>query len=291
MISQLKNAIQRIDPIDFSLILTVFFIITHFQKIVSNNPFIFVPMVLLGAMGILFQGVRQFKWFWVVLTAFYGMWIILYWQTIDNHMYLWGYWLLGIALSRFSKTPNATLRYSAQYLVAGCMVFAVIQKINPTFLSGDFFRYTLITDSRFFFIGPLIQFNMMDVIQENRQLIEDMMSHSKRIILTPGPPILDAISMFLTGYVLMIEGGLALLFLGPRRRWHHAQHWVLFLFFSLYFLLPIRGFAFTLIAMGMALVNRNDTALKAIYIGFLLYMVTMSDLVVSYLFSSMYPLL
>ena len=46
------------------------------------------------------------------------------------------------------------------------MTFALIQKLNPTFLSGDFFYFELITDARFSFIGELINTNLASIVQE-----------------------------------------------------------------------------------------------------------------------------
>ena len=291
MIRKFLNKLESLDPIEFSFLLSIFFILTHFQKILKNNPIIFIPLIVVSAIGILFQESRQSKWLWGTLCAIYFLWIRLNWQTIDNHMYLWGYWLLAIFMSLFAKNKTKTLQYSAQYLIAFCMLFAFIQKINPIFLSGDFFYYTLITDKRFFFIGKLVNFNMVNVISENNQMLSEMMSNTKSVILNPGPYILHPLSKILTGYILALEGLLALIFFLPKKRLYQWQHWLLFLFFSVYILLPIRGFAFTLITMGIVLIKKKDVYLKVIYIGFLLYMFSVSDFVVDYLFSAMYPIL
>ncbi|MEK9727462.1 MAG: hypothetical protein VW397_05085 [Candidatus Margulisiibacteriota bacterium] len=290
MINAIKDKLRELNPHDFSLKITIFFIIIHFQEIVDTDPLIFIPLIILSAVGILFNKALYSKLYWGAISALYFTWLMLNWQVIDNHMYLWGYWLMSIFLSLFSKLPKKTLAFSAQLLIGFCMLFASIQKLNPTFLSGDFFYYTLITDRRFFFIGPLIKFNMIEVISENIITISEMMSHSKNVILNPGPYILHPISKFLTWYVIILESTLAIIFLIPRRFAYQWQHWLLFLFFSVYLLLPIRGFAFTLIAMGTTLIKKEDIGLKLGYIIFLLYMFAMSNIVISLIFNFTYPI-
>ena len=139
MIKVIKDKLKDIDPLSFSLILSVFFIFIHFQNILSKNPIIHIPFIILAAAGILFQETRKLKWYWLLLSGLYLIWVLLNWQNIDNHMYLWGYWILSIALSKFSSKPEKTLQYSAKFLIVFCMGFAVIQKLNPIFTSGDFF--------------------------------------------------------------------------------------------------------------------------------------------------------
>ena len=149
---------------------------------------------------------------------------------IDNHIYLWGYWLLANTLSLFSRTPDDTLKFSAKFLLMSCMLFAVYQKVNPSYLSGDFFYYTLLTDQRFFFISNLIDYNMIELIKENNFLLMDMKSYSKAVIFSAGPHILNQIALFLTWYTIILEGIIFGLFTLPRRIAHQWQHWFLFLF-------------------------------------------------------------
>jgi hypothetical protein len=165
------------------------------------------------------------------------------------------------------------------------MGFASYQKLNSTFTSGDFFYFTLITDHRFFFIGPLIDFNMIEVIKENNLLLDKMKSYSKNVIFNPGPFILHPISKFLTWYVILLEVLLSIIFFLPRKIFYKGQHWLLFVFFSVYLLLPIRGFAFTLIAMGVTLIKKDDYILKSCYIAFIIYMFALSDVIVDYFFN------
>tara|TARA_B100000674_G_scaffold135477_1_gene105119 strand:- start:6250 stop:6762 length:513 start_codon:yes stop_codon:yes gene_type:complete len=168
------------------------------------------------------------------------------------------------------------------------MAYAFVQKLNPNFLSGDFFYYKLITDQRFNFIGPLIQYNLSEVISENIYLINKVTYETKTVILNAGPYILHPISKFLTWYTLIIEGILALLFFLKRKKVYIWQHSFLLIFGSLYFVLPIRGFAYALLTMGFVLIKKEDIKLKFIYILYLFYIFLLSSSILNTFLKSIY---
>jgi hypothetical protein len=283
LIRTIKQSFDLIKAYDLSLLLTIFFIFTHFQHIIRNQPVLFIPLIGLTSIGILFQDSRQSKWLWGPLTGIYWVWIILYWQVIDNHVFLWGYWMLSIYISLWMPSPKRALQLSATGLIGGCMALSVIQKLNPTYLSGDFFYFTLLTDSRFFFMDMFFKEDVIAIINENIQSISEMMSHSKAMVLNPGPALFRPIAYVLSGYVLLLEAFIATMFFMPRRWAYQWQHWGLFLFFSIYVILPIQGFAYALITMGIALVKPHDKKLTFAYFAVLLYMICVSDVTIDYL--------
>ncbi|RAP24932.1 hypothetical protein DID73_00060 [Candidatus Marinamargulisbacteria bacterium SCGC AG-343-K17] len=287
---KLLNQIQSINPINLSLLLTVFFIVTHFESVIKSSPMIYTPILMLGSAGVLFEQCRKSKYFWLLTSIFYAIFILFNWQTVDNHMYLWGYWLIAITMSFYSIDKETSLKLSAKYLIAFCMGYAGIQKLNPNFLSGDFFYFKLITDPRFNFIGSLIQFNLPEVISENKYLIQKVMQESKTSLLNAGPYILHPISKILTWYTIIIETIVTLVFFLPRKRFYIWQHWLLLLFGSLYFVLPIRGFAFTLLTMGFILIKKEDIKLKVIYLLFLAYIFILSTTVLKALLKATYQI-
>ena len=288
MIQKITRQLRGIHPQKFSILLSIFFIVIHFESIVSGNPIIYIPILTLGSMGILFEQPRQSKYYWIFLTLFYFLFVIQNWQLIDNHIYLWGYWLLAIGCSFFTINQNESLKLSAKFLIGFCMAYAFAQKLNPNFLSGDFFYYKLITDQRFNFIGPFIQYNLSEVISENIYLINKVTYETKTVILNAGPYILHPISKFLTWYTLLIEGLLAIVFFLPRKKAYIWQHSLLLIFGSLYFVLPIRGFAYALLTMGFVLIKKEDIKLKAIYILYLLYIFILSSSVLNAFLSKIY---
>lgn len=279
MIQQILKRVKQIDPPKFSVLLAIFFIITHFEHAI-NQPFIYILLILIASIGLLLEDIRQSTLFWVTITGLYWLWAILNWQVIDNHMYLWGYWLIAITVSKQTEDPDASLKISAKFLIATCMTYATIQKMNPEFLSGDFFYFQMITDYRFKFIGHLIQFNLGDIIQENNMLITNLKTNSRAVLLNPGPHILHIISQTLTWYTMFIETCLALVFFLPQKKCYALQHWLMLLFLSIYFILPIKGFAFALLSLGFTLIKKEDAGLKLTYILFLIYIFSFSSVVI-----------
>ena len=61
------------------------------------------------------------------------------------------------------------------------MFFAVFQKINPVYLSSDFFITLLLPTIGSFFIGRLIDYNMIELINQNNMLISEMKSFTKSV--------------------------------------------------------------------------------------------------------------
>ena len=272
MIHTIKQHIIKLNPIDFSLQLTIFFIILHFSNQISTMPLLYLPIIIFGSIGILFNDVRYSKIFWIIQTICYFLWLIAHWQSVDNHRYLWGYWLISICVALYTKKPTLSIRISSQYLIAGCMLFASIQKlISPDFLSSSFFHFSIITDFRFGFIGNIIQTDLNAIIMENNNTLELVKANVKAYKLNLGPPIIQIISKYITWYVIFIESLLAILFLIPRKKYYYWQHWVLLMFSTLYFLLPIKGFAFTLLIMGFTLLKKADVKLKSIYFFYFIY--------------------
>tara|TARA_Y100001935_G_scaffold252429_1_gene256317 strand:- start:4320 stop:5192 length:873 start_codon:yes stop_codon:yes gene_type:complete len=288
MIQKITQQLRVIHPQKFSILLSIFFIVLHFESIIESNPIIYLPILTLGSIGILFERSRHSKYYWISITTFYFLFVIQNWQIIDNHIYLWGYWLLAICTSFFTTNQHESLKLSAKYLIAFCMAYAFVQKLNPNFLSGDFFYYKLITDQRFNFIGPLIQYNLSEVISENIYLINKVTYETKTVILNAGPYILHPISKFLTWYTLIIEGILALLFFLKRKKVYIWQHSFLLIFGSLYFVLPIRGFAYALLTMGFVLIKKEDIKLKFIYILYLFYIFLLSSSILNTFLKSIY---
>lgn len=285
---KITEQLRDIHPQKLSILLSIFFIVLHFESIIESNPIIYIPILTLGSIGILFERTRQSKYYWISVTTLYFLFVIQNWQIIDNHIYLWGYWLLAICTSFFTTNQNESLKLSAKYLIAFCMAYAFIQKLNPNFLSGDFFYYKLITDPRFNFIGPFIQYNLSDVISENTYLINKVTYETKTLLLNAGPYILHPISKGLTWYTLLLEGLLSALFFLPRKKAYIWQHSFLLMFGSLYFVLPIRGFAYTLLTMGFVLIKKEDIKLKVIYILYLLYIFILSSSVLNAFLTSVY---
>ena len=198
-----KTSLLKLDNYDLSLKLTVLFILLHFSKQASNE--LFVIIFLISGLGILFDRFRQSKLFWGFQLTFYSIFCYIYWYSIDNHIYLWAYWLVAILIS-ISTNKKEFLEISGKYLIAFCMFYAVLQKsLSYNYLNGDFFYFTLLTDMRFGFIGKFIQYDLSFLVSENLRTLDMMKSNTENYFLKAGPYILKPISYALTWYTFCIE--------------------------------------------------------------------------------------
>ena len=271
-----KKTILNIDPIDFSIKLTVFFLLLHFSNAVGE--WLFIPIITLSSIGILFKKTRESLIFWLIQVAFYAYWVSISWTFIDNHMYLWAYWLIAVLVVIITKKQHY-LPISAKYLIASCMFYAVLQKLtSPTYLDGSFFYFTILTDQRLSFLGKLIQYDVQSIISDNSKILDMLMSNTESYQLNGGPWILKPISAFLSWYTIFIESILSIIFF-LKQSFYFWQHLLLLTFCTLYFLLPIKGFAFTLLILGFSNLKKEDLLFKSAYLFFFFYIFTISVLV------------
>ena len=133
--------------------LTIFLTVVHFNKSLHYAPILFIPILIVSSIGIMFWDIRYSATFWGIQVIPYFTWVYMNWQLIDNHRYLWGYWLLTIFIGLLHKKSKTSIQLSAKLLIIFCMAFAVIQKgLSDNFLSGDFLLYHLLMDARFAFM-------------------------------------------------------------------------------------------------------------------------------------------
>ena len=116
------------------------------------GPWFVLPLVLAGAALVLISPrVLYTPAVWLGVAAAIGLRIADDWPLADNHIYLFAYWALAIALALRSLDVSDTLAFTSRWLVGLAFVFAVCWKalLSPDFLDGRFFRVTLLTDPRF----------------------------------------------------------------------------------------------------------------------------------------------
>jgi hypothetical protein len=138
------------------------------------------------------------------------------------------------------------------------------------YIDGRFFEYGLLADIRFSPIGLLLGLDSQ-TLTANRELLNGFVftaDPSNEVVLStvPGVPV---VAHFLTWWLLLVEGTVAVVLLIPRRLisdfWRHAP--LIVFLYSTYSLAPVIGFGWTLSAMGMSQLNRST---KPLYLGFYL---------------------
>ena len=165
------------------------------------------------------------------------------------------------------------------------MFYAVLQKsLSTTYLNGDFFYFTLLTDMRFGFIGKFIQYDLSFLVSENLRTLDMMKSNTENYFLKAGPYILKPISYVLTWYTFCIELIISILFFLKKKSFYFWQHSTLLTFSTLYFIIPIKGFAASLLLFGFINVKKDDAFFKLLYLIFLFYIFFLSLIVGKYIF-------
>ena len=126
--------------------LTAFLAITTAAR--STNRVLFG--VAIAAVVFLAPRVARSGSFWTFVGLVYSTWNLFDWATIDNHIVLAGYWYLALGASLLSDDPERRMSQQARLLVGLVFLVAVIRKVvNPEFVNGDFFTFTLLVDTRF----------------------------------------------------------------------------------------------------------------------------------------------
>lgn len=214
---------------------------------------------------------------WSLITAvlFAGNWLA-YWSA-DNHKHLIAYWTLAIALACHARTLQAaqeTLALASRWLIAAAMGFAVLWKLKaPDYLTGEFFEYALIFDDRFENVARILGGLTPEMVEENvraRSVLVSWVPAAPELLIRV-PDSLRALARAMTYWVITIEGIVALAFACPDRwRLGRARDGLLILFLlTTYLVAPVYGFAYVLIAMGMAQSRARSAALKGYTAAFI----------------------
>lgn len=235
------------------------------------------PVSALAIPALLFPGFRGKPWPWLGIAASVGLGVALNWFAADNHKYLSIYWALALACVHWSSAAKQpwVLATNARWLVAGCMLFATFWKLlSPTYLSGEFFEFTLLTDARFeAFLNTSTALDA-EAIENNHTIYKKV----RNGIAPPGQPSpldiaprVPLIAKLCTYWTIFIEGLIATVFLlpvSPSKAW--VRHGPLIGFgATTYFMAPVPGFGCLLMLMGMS--QANDTGSKLFRTYFCLF--------------------
>ena len=134
-----------------------------------------IPLATLACMGLLLPSLRLASLFWLPVTAVMFISNVLNWHSADNHKYLLAYWVLAVFLASNSKHTRRHLRDSARWLTAGTFTFAVFWKLyNSDFMTGEFFRFSLLSDKRFNFVTKRICGLSTEMYESNLEVLREL---------------------------------------------------------------------------------------------------------------------
>jgi hypothetical protein len=178
------------------------------------------------------------------------------WLDLDNHHWLEAYWVVAIALSRWGRTPDQTLKDIARLLLGLAFAFATLWKlISPEFMSGGFFEFTFLIDHRLSAVASTLGLQPGDAGSAGRAALQawqnsGVIPEAVTVTVSDTMRWLAPVMAWLT---VVIEGGVAVAFLlplAPARRWIRDASLLLFVV-ATYPLAPVLGFGRLLLAMGV----------------------------------------
>lgn len=159
-------------------------------------------------------------------------------------------------------------------LIGLCMLFATAWKlVSPTYVSGAFFEYALLTDSRFEHLAEWLGDIPLSTAKRN---------HLAEKVLTTGhldgldvreatlkmTSRVKVLAQVLTWWTVIIEGILAAVFLIPGgHRWRVLRNLLLLIFAATtYLVATVKGFGWLLVIMGIAQCEEDDDLFVPAYL-------------------------
>jgi len=217
-----------------------------------------LPLYLLAAAGLLLPGLHRCPWLWYLFTLVLAFKTLAHWWVQDNHHFLSLYWCLALGLALSRAEPARLLATNARLLVGLTFGFTVLWKalLSADFLSGAYFHYTLLTDLRFEPLGLLLGGMSAEAYLHNQTQLDLLAQTLAGPAQLRGAPQLASLALFITWWLLALEGLLCLAFLGPSR-WKLAcwRHALLLLFCATTYLGAANvalSFGWALLILGLA---------------------------------------
>lgn len=269
MMPVLRAIAERVTDDSMALRLTLLILILR----PPSPGFVRGVTLLVAGLAIAVPALTRSAWIWLMLAALVLARLVQDWPLSDNHIYLLGYWCLGVGVCLMVPAPPSAIAAMSRWLVGAVFLCAILWKgvLTPDFLDARFFRLTLITDDRFAdlsrAVGGLTPAQLdtnraaLAALPEGAQLIDGPVLYE--------PPALRRLGLALTWGGFILESLLAAALLSP---WpallHRSRHLLLMAFTTLtYAVAPVAGFGWLLAAMGLAQCQPSQIAWRLAYLG------------------------
>lgn len=252
--------------------------------VLLNGPdawFMRGPSLGLAILALVSVQLRNSAKTWLALALVVSSGVIYDWAKSDNHKWLIAYWMIAMACACWAKQDRREILHAnGRYLLILVMGLAAFYKATtPSYISGDFFEFTLLTDARFQgFTALLTDLNSWH-LEENRREMTELLHGPEWDLVPRGlhrTESLRWLAWFLTWWTVIIEGAIALVFALPEKtRWHSLRHYLLLMFaVTTYLVAPVEGFGCMLMLLGMAQCLEKDRYFFIAYVvGFALIQV------------------
>ena len=254
-------------------ILTLLMLLLHGPK----DWYVRTPLILLAITGIVIRAARSSPGLWLSIAMFILAHDIVNWAGADNHKWLMGWWCLALGMATLASGESQlkVVKFNARLLLGLCFAFATLWKvISVDYLDNTFFKFELLTDSRFrdaaYYVGGV----EYDDLKENRSTREKFKKSFRKdaeplesITLISNPRI-DVMAIGMTWWTIMIEGLIALVCLWPGDRLIAKIRSMVVLVFAAttYLLAPVLGFGWMVIVMGFAQCPEQYKKLRASFL-------------------------
>ena len=260
-------------PLQTGLLLTVLLALLH-----GYTVSVFSPLLSIAALSmVLFPVLMRHPLPWILLSAaaFVAVYQNLYLE--DNHKFLLAYWLFAVFLTTLVKAENRRgfLIGHARFFLIFVFGAAAIQKsIDPTYVSSEFFAFTLLTDQRFELFMMLLGVSGEELAasREAKMVLEQsyLNDMATNAVMLANSQRINLIAFLVTWWDLLVQVVIAVMFAINRRTTDIIGHVCLMAFIlSTYFFAPVIGFGWTITIWAFLVSCRRFPNLAMTYIAVL----------------------
>jgi len=237
----------------------------------SSTALLDVPLKVICGLMLLSPSLITNQGMWVIICGLVWWVNATNWLWIDNHQILISYWCLVCSLAVSSKNPDGVLAWNGQIMIGLTFLFATIWKIIAgEYGNGAFLHYTFLVEDRVEAVATFIGGLTPDALPQNRLLESIFRQFPQALegVTLSSSHRLELFTLFASYWTLLIEGSIAISFLGGLIFiFFRFRDWLLILFIgTTYFLLPVLGFAYILIIMGLAQCSPQDRLTRIVYL-------------------------
>lgn len=210
-----------------------------------------LPFASLFAAGILYDRLLSHWFFWTLVTSLLAVAIGRLWLSEGNHLFLMFYASLAALTASHTSNPRSVFRMNARLIISLAFALATFWKlISQSFVSGQFYSYLLVTDDRLGMLGLLFTELTQQDIAANRQAVAAVLDAPVQLITYPE---IQALAVVLTWLTLVLEAGLAIVFLVNTSVIRRLRSPLLLIFLlGTYTAVPVPSFGTTLACLGYA---------------------------------------
>ena len=121
-----------------------------------NLWYLQVPVTLLCILGLASPRAGRSPVVWFLLTYFLLARVVIFWDVVDNHIYLLGYWALALACALALAESRTAISVSAHLLLGlGSALPRLRASVWSSFAAGSSSRPLLSQHPQIHHLGPL----------------------------------------------------------------------------------------------------------------------------------------